>query len=93
VVERSLTLHCVRVLDPGPDALRLVAASPGPGARVLLEALPYFDGRPTNQAIAAAAERGVIVDRAVVRRLVDFGVLVDPADPTPDEDLLQSARS
>lgn len=48
--------------------------------RSLLEVLHYFDGRPTAQALAAiSAERGVTINRDLVRRLVDFNILVAPA--------------
>lgn len=45
--------------------------------RSLVEVLHYFDARPTEHALAAiSAERGVTIDRAVVRKLVDFKILV-----------------
>ncbi|MBC7909926.1 MAG: hypothetical protein H7Y30_05470 [Pyrinomonadaceae bacterium] len=49
----------------------------------LLEALPYFDGRPTQHALAAIrAERGIILHRALVRKLVDFQILVSCEQPS-----------
>jgi hypothetical protein len=44
----------------------------------LAEALSRFDGRrPTDQACAEiASEAGIMLDRATVRQLVDFGVLL-----------------
>jgi hypothetical protein len=46
----------------------------------LLAVLPYFDGRPLAQTLASiAAEKGVKLDRELVRRLVDFKILV-PSD-------------
>ena len=48
----------------------------------LVSVLHVFDGRPTSKALAAAAEAGVAIDRAVVRQLVDMGVLAD-ADAAP----------
>lgn len=43
----------------------------------LLEVLHYFDGRPTAQACAAiSAERGIALEHALVRKLVDFKILV-----------------
>lgn len=42
----------------------------------LLECLPYFDGRPTAEAIAAVeASLGISIEVALVRRLYEFGVL------------------
>ena len=45
--------------------------------RPLFELLHLFDGRPTRQALAAMSAAGLDVDRRVVRRLLDHGVLVD----------------
>jgi hypothetical protein len=43
----------------------------------LVDALALFDGRPTGEALRAIArERGLRLDPALVRDLVDFGVLV-----------------
>jgi hypothetical protein len=45
--------------------------------RVLVEVLGYFDGSPTREALARIrAERNINVQPSLVRRLVDFGVLV-----------------
>jgi len=47
--------------------------------RLLVEVLGYFDGSPTREAIARIrAERNVNVQPSLMRRLVDFGVLVAP---------------
>lgn len=51
----------------------------------LMEVLHYFDGRPTESAIAAIEnECGVRLDRALVRKMVDFMLLVPVADHTAD---------
>ena len=43
----------------------------------LLGVLHYFDGRPTKQALAAiSAERSIKINHALVRKLVDFKILV-----------------
>lgn len=43
----------------------------------LMNALGYFDGRPTREALLAIAEReGLTLDQSLVRKLTDFGVLV-----------------
>lgn len=45
--------------------------------QTVMELLQYFDGRPTEQALATIAEeRGVSLDRALVRKMVDFKLLV-----------------
>src|SRR5215813_12147647 len=54
----------------------------------LLEVLPYFDGRPTEDALKAiAAEHGINLDASLVRKLTDFEVLV-----SADEAFEQSVR-
>ena len=45
--------------------------------QALIEVLPYFDGRPTSHALAnIEAERGVKLSRALLRKLIDFEILV-----------------
>lgn len=44
---------------------------------VMLESLHNFDGRPTEEAMSAiAAEKGVEMDLSLIRKMVDFGLLV-----------------
>jgi hypothetical protein len=39
--------------------------------------LPYFDGRPTAEALQeVAAKENTIFSQDLIRRLVDFGVLI-----------------
>jgi hypothetical protein len=46
----------------------------------LLDLLRYFDGGPTDEALRRMAEaEGTTLDASLVRRLVDFGVLVSSA--------------
>ena len=48
----------------------------------VIDLLQYFDGRPTSEAMAAiAAERNVRLEPGLVRKLVDFNVLVEPEKP------------
>jgi hypothetical protein len=55
----------------GSDPLDLAAA--------VFEILPYFDGRPTAQAVKAIRrELGVAVEEDLVRKLADFQILVPP---------------
>jgi hypothetical protein len=45
----------------------------------LMEVLPYFDGRRTDEALALIEkERGVRIDPTLVRKMVDFTLLVPP---------------
>jgi hypothetical protein len=45
--------------------------------QAVMELLHYFDGRPTEDALAAiAGERGISLDPALVQKMVDFKVLV-----------------
>ncbi len=45
----------------------------------VMEALPYFDNRSTDEALAAIEEeRGLRLEPDLVRKLVDFGLLVRP---------------
>ena len=47
--------------------------------RVLVDALPYFDGRPTAAVLDdIEASEGIRLDPALVRQLVDFRILVAP---------------
>lgn len=47
--------------------------------QAVMELLHYFDGRTTEEALAAiAGERGVRLDPALVRKMVDFKLLVPP---------------
>jgi hypothetical protein len=48
--------------------------------QAMMELLPYFDGQSTERALAAIAkERNITLDAELVRKVVDFKVLV-PAD-------------
>ena len=47
--------------------------------RQMLDLLPYFDRRPTAEALATIeSEEGMRVDPALVRKLTDFALLVPP---------------
>ena len=42
-----------------------------------MEALPYFDGRPVGDALRAIArEKKLNIDRDLILKLTDFGILV-----------------
>jgi len=52
--------------------------------RLLVEVLSYFDGGATSETLARIRqERSINVQPSLVRRLVDFGVLVPPNQDTP----------
>jgi hypothetical protein len=49
----------------------------------LMQLLPFFDGRPTDEALAVIAqERGINLDPELVRKLVDFQLLVPAGQAT-----------
>jgi hypothetical protein len=46
-------------------------------SNVVMDLLQYFDGRPTEEVLdAIAREKELILDRSLVRKMVDFGMLV-----------------
>lgn len=49
----------------------------------LFDVLHVFDGRPVRRAMADAREAGVEVNVAVLRRLVDFGILIEAGHDAP----------
>lgn len=55
--------------------------------KALSDVLHYFDGRSTRSALEAISAEGLDVDRAAVRRLVDFEVLIeeDSGDAGPSK--------
>jgi hypothetical protein len=78
-----LVVGALRTVALGRSRVRLTTYSaydPLDVPRVLLEALDCFDGRPTREALRRIRqERHIDVQPDLVRRLVDFGVLV-PVD-------------
>jgi Fe-S-cluster containining protein len=70
----------------GTDYSRVATYSPNDPVDVpkaALDVLHYFDGRPTRQVLETITmERGIEIDLSLVRRLVDFGVLVPVDHPT-----------
>ena len=79
-VPRALRIGAIHRRPLGDGAAEVVAYSgyhPITLPASLMSVLHVFDGRPTAAALAAAVEAGVAIDRAVVRQLVDMGVLVD----------------
>ncbi len=76
---RTGSLHMTAVGDDRVEVTTYSGYDPLSVPKALFDVLHVFDGRPVARALAAAAAAGVELDRAVVRRLVDFGVLVDAA--------------
>lgn len=70
----------VRVTPLSPGTTRVLSYSeldPIELPSELMDVLGYFDGRPTDDALAAIAqERGLEIERDLLRQLVDFQVLV-----------------
>ena len=82
---QALRAGTIHVTPQGAGAVELTAYSayhPVTVPAALMDVLHVFDGRPTRKAMTAAAEAGVAIERDVVARLVDMGVLVD-ADAGP----------
>ncbi len=79
----TLRVGVFNILDLGRDQCRLTGYSTDDSLdvpRVLLRALPYFNGRPWPEAVAAVLEgEGIKLDRSLVLKLVDSEILV-PGD-------------
>ena len=79
-VPARLTVGSFQTIAVGRDSVRVMTYNPYDPLelpRLLVEVLPYFDGCPTPQALRRIrAERGINVQPDLVRRLVDFGVLI-----------------
>jgi hypothetical protein len=73
----------------GPNVSRVVTYRPyDPLAisKVVLDLLPYFDGRPTAQVLKRIRkEKGIALGEDLVRRLADFQILVPPPPPSQGE--------
>jgi Fe-S-cluster containining protein len=84
-VPRRLRSEAAVVESVDADHVRLStynALDPLVIPRALGDALHHFDGRPTRAALAAiTADTGLELERAAVRRLVDFEVVVDADRP------------
>lgn len=50
---------------------------------IVMALLQYFDGRPTNDAVnAIAVKTGIRLEPALIRKMVDFGLLIPPDSET-----------
>jgi hypothetical protein len=79
-IPERLKVGTVRIVGMTRDACHITAYSdfdPLDVPQRLMEVLGYFDGRPTSEALdALEAGEGLKLDRTLVRKLTDFGVLV-----------------
>lgn len=80
-----LTIGDFKVIGASREAIRVssyTGADPLDLDPDVLRVLPYFDGRPVGEALAAIEEdQGVRVERDLLRRLADFQVLVPAIAP------------
>jgi hypothetical protein len=80
-----LSTAATEISHMGPEAARVGTYSPYDPVDLpltVMALLHYFDGRPTEQAIELIASKtGTRLERAFVRKLVDFGVLVPRGRP------------
>jgi hypothetical protein len=78
-IPERLRLGPIVLASTGNGKYRVMSYSPYDPVIVpeqLVSVLRYFDGRPTEDALAAIqAERNISVDIRLVRRMVDFGLL------------------
>ena len=83
-----LKLGPFQIIHTDQNSTRVVAYSqmdPLDLPRSLLDVLPYFDGRPTYQAISdVSAAEGVNLHPELIRKLTDFGLLVSLDGSTPE---------
>lgn len=80
-----LALGEFKVISASREAIRVssyTGADPLDLDPDVLQVLPYFDGRPVREALAAIEEeQGMRVEQDLVRRLADFRVLVPATAP------------
>ena len=79
----SLKVGDLQLVQIKRDVTRLTTYSssdPIDVPKIVMDSLPHFDGRSPNEALAAIAnETGVEIDLSLVRKLVDFEVLLTPS--------------
>jgi hypothetical protein len=72
-------MHLVRITRDVARVSTYSAFDPVDIPTEVIESLHYFDGRKTDEALAAiAAEKGIRLDPSLVSKMVDFGLLVSP---------------
>lgn len=82
VIPERLEVGPLRIMSAGRDGVRVIGYT---GSDVLeldaevMQVLPYFDGRPTLEAVASIeTDLGIRVEEDLIRRLADFEILVRP---------------
>lgn len=79
-IPERLTVGQLQTIPAGRDRVLVTTYNPFDPLelpRLLVEVLSYFDGRPTREVLTRIrAEQNINVQPSLVRRLVDFGVLV-----------------
>jgi hypothetical protein len=79
-IPERLTVGAMKIAVAGRERVRVVTYSeydPLELPRLLVDALSYFDGRPTTEALRRIrAERRINLQPDLLGRLVDFGILV-----------------
>jgi hypothetical protein len=84
-----LTIGPMQIVQIQQEATRVSTYSsldPVEVPNVVMALWQYFDGRPTDDAVdAIAAKTGIRLEPALIRKMVDFGILVPP-----DSDTLRS---
>ena len=84
-VPAALSVGAIQLVQIRQDVTRVASYSysdPLDVPQIVMELLHHFDGRPVADALAAiAGERGVRLDLDLVRKMVDFGLLVAAAGP------------
>lgn len=77
-----LTAGAIRVASNARDGVRVIAYSgsdPLDLDPVVMQVLPYFDGRPIRGALASIEKKlGLRVEEDLLRKLADFEILVPP---------------
>lgn len=83
-----LKVGTMNVLQMGHDSFRVTTYSPIDPIEVrksVMAVLPYFDGGPISKSTADIEEReGVKLSQRLVRKLVDFEILIPPKTPMND---------
>jgi len=91
-VPAVLSAAAMEISHSGPETARVSTYSPYDPIDLpltVMALLPYFDGRPTEEAIALIeGKTGIRLEHAFVQTLVDFGVLVPCGRPGTGASLL-----
>jgi len=81
-VAPALKVGVMELVQITRDTARVITYSPYDPVEIpagMMELLPYFDGRPTADALAAIAnQKDVRIDPSLVRKMADFALLVPP---------------